>query len=162
MDLRGRLVASLASTVLLASLIAACSDSTDRDLSPDPASNEPTAGAGTSGPAVTGPNPPGIIPLADAPGTTATANGRTVEMGIGTHCWGQMCVDMIGPVTKDSLDATRGDIVEVALPEGTSPLRELSAVAFPATTFTTLDSGAKAWSAGAGGATLAPGGMGPG
>ena len=139
MTLRARFLALAGPIFVSAALVAGCSG--DSNAAPDT-----TSGA-------RGPNPPAGAPSGapsdDAPGTTATANRATVEMGIGTHCWTRMCVDMIGPVTKGTLTVARGDSVQVAVPQGTPPLNDVSASAFRATTSTDLDSGAQAWSHGA-------------
>ena len=85
-------------------------------------------------------------PAADAPpSTTASAGGRTVEMGIGTYCWTQSCVDKIGPITKGRLDVNRRDRVRVAVPAGTPPLREVNVTAFPAGVSQDLGNGETAW-----------------
>jgi hypothetical protein len=70
-------------------------------------------------------------------------------MGIGTHCWVSMCVDMVGPITKATLMVARGDPIEVAVPQGAQALRDVNAFAFRASTPTDLDSGAKVWPLGA-------------
>ena len=131
---------ALAGPILLsAALVAGCSGDSN-------AASDTTGGTKT-------PNPPAAAPSGapsdNAPGTTATANGVTVDMGIGTHCWVRMCVDMIGPITKDTLTVARGDIIEVAVPQGAPALRDVNAFAFRASTPTDLDSGAKAWPLGA-------------
>ena len=121
MALRARFLALAGPIFLSAALVAGCSG--DSNASPDTTSGtrapNPPAGA------------PSGLPSDDAPGTTATANGATVDMGIGTHCWIRMCVDMIGPVTKATLNVAHGDIIEVAVPSGAPALREVSAIAFP-------------------------------
>jgi hypothetical protein len=135
MAFRARLFALSGTIMLSAALVAGCSGDSN-------AASEATGGTRA-------PNPPAVAPSGaasdDAPGTTATANGVTVDMGIGTHCWVRMCVDMIGPITKDTLRVARGDIIEVAVPLGAPALRDVSAIAFRASTPTDLDSGAKAW-----------------
>jgi hypothetical protein len=139
MRLRARLLALIAPMLLSAALLGACSDSEGAEPGATGAPSEPTLPAGS------GANPPAGIPLADVPGTTATANGKTVEMGIGTYCWTSMCVDKTGAVTKGALDVSRGDIVEVAVPQGTPPLREISATAFQAGTPVNGDNGEQIW-----------------
>jgi len=135
MALRARLFALAGPILLSTALVAGCSG--DSNAAPDTTS------------ATRAPNPPAGahsgLPSDDAPGTTATANGATVDMGIGTHCWIRMCVDMIGPITKGTLKVAHGDIIEVAVPQGAPPLNDVSASAFPATSPTVLDSGANAW-----------------
>jgi hypothetical protein len=139
MTLRARFLAFAGPIFLSAALIAGCTG--DSKASPDTTNVENP------------PNPPSgmssSLPLDDVPGTTATANGATVDMGIGTHCWIRMCVDMIGPITKDTLTVASGDIIEVAVPQDTPALRDVNAFAFRASTPTDLDSGAKAWPLGA-------------
>jgi len=81
-------------------------DSTSEPISPAGSSNEP-------------------------PVTTAAAGGQPVEMGIGTYCWGNLCVDKIGPVTRGTLQIESGEQVVVAVPGGPA-LRTVNATAFPA------------------------------
>jgi len=139
MTLRARFLALAGPIFLSVALVAGCSG--DSNAAPDTSN------------ATRAPNPPAGapsgLPSDDAPGTTATANGATVDMGIGTHCWIRMCVDMIGPITKATLNVAHGDIIEVAVPQGAPALREVSAIAFRASTPTELDAGAKAWPLGA-------------
>jgi hypothetical protein len=66
-------------------------------------------------------------------------------MGIGTYCWGRVCVDKIGPITKGTLAVDRRDRVVVAVPPGTPPLREVSVTAFLAGQSQKLDNGDTAW-----------------
>lgn len=107
-------------------LLSACSDDTNAPAATP--TSEPIA-------TQTGASPPFAgIPGNDPPPMTATGGGKTVEMGIGTHCWTNRCVDMVGPVTKGSLEVARGETVVVALPQGTPPLTEVHASAFEATT----------------------------
>ena len=85
-------------------------------------------------------------PASDAPpSTTASAGGRTVEMGIGTYCWTRICVDALGPITKGRLDVSRRDRVIVAVPAGTPPLREVNVTAFPAGASQDFGKGETAW-----------------
>jgi hypothetical protein len=133
MTLPPRLFALIGPIFLTASLLSACSDSTGASNS---GPEQPTAGD-------SGANPP---PLADPPGTTATANAKTVEMGIGTYCWTTMCVDKIGPVTKGTLQVSPGDTITIAVPQGTPPLREVHASAYEAGTPALVDNGDEIWS----------------
>jgi hypothetical protein len=132
MSLHARLVGLVSFTALSLALLSACAGS-DTGARADDA---PGGGA----------SPPAGIPLADVPGTTATASGKTVEMGIGTYCWTQMCVDKIGPVSKGALDVSRGDLISVAIPQGAPPLREVHASAFAASSPTVSGGGEDVWS----------------
>jgi hypothetical protein len=129
--MRGVIAASLLLyLVAVAIFIAGCGS----DASPDtPAATEEVPAGGPA------------IPLDEPPGTTASAGGRSVEMGIGTYCWTRMCVDKIGPVTKATLSLARGDRVTVAVPSGTPNLREVSVTAFPAGASSDLGNGETAW-----------------
>jgi hypothetical protein len=79
------------------------------------------------------------------PDTTVSAGGRTVQMGIGTYCWTNMCVDKIGPITRASLMVSRGDRVVVAIPSGTTSLKDVNVTAFPAGASQDLGNGETAW-----------------
>lgn len=79
------------------------------------------------------------------PDTTASSGGETVEMGVGTYCWINLCVDKIGPITRGALLIAPGDEVMVAIPDGTPPLREVSVIAFPAAEPQELEDGDTAW-----------------
>ena len=61
--------------------------------------------------------PPGV----DPPGARLIAGGVATEGGIGTRCWGDSCVDMVGPVTNIdpiALDANGSFTIE--LDQGTA------------------------------------------
>ena len=90
------------------------------------------------------PSPPDVTTDAP-PGTTASSNGMTAEMGVGTYCWTNLCVDKIGPITRDILEIESADAVLVAIPNGTPPLREVSVIALPAIEPQPLDNGETAW-----------------
>jgi hypothetical protein len=79
------------------------------------------------------------------PGTTVSAGGRTVEMGVGSYCWTAMCVDKVGPITKGSLPVSHGDRVVVAIPGGAPPLTNVNVIAFPAGRSSDLGNGETAW-----------------
>jgi hypothetical protein len=66
-------------------------------------------------------------------------------MGVGTYCWTNLCVDKIGPITRDTLVIASGDEIGVKIPGGTPRLREVSVIAFPAAEPQQLDSGETAW-----------------
>ena len=78
------------------------------------------------------------------PATTASSGGATAEMGIGTFCWTNACVDYIGPITKGSLRVTNGAEVTVAVPAGLM-LTEVHASLWPATGAQTINTGDTAW-----------------
>ena len=81
----------------------------------------------------------------EPPGTTASSDGAEVEMGVGTYCWTNLCVDKIGPITRGSLTVTSGADVRVVIPAGTPPLREVTVLAFPAANPQQLNDGSTAW-----------------
>ena len=122
----------MVATLVVAITAGACSDSDGADSGPV------TVTPGLSSPAG--------IPLAQPPGTTASAAGRTVEMGIGTYCWTSMCVDKIGPVTRGTLQVSRGATVNVAIPQGAPPLTEVHASVFPAGAPVSSSGGEEVWS----------------
>ena len=133
MALRTYLIGLTAPALLVGALLTACSDSAS------------DAGAASPAPGSSA-NPPAGLPLATVPGTSATANGKTVEMGIGTYCWTQMCVDKIGPVTKGALDVSRGDVIQVAIPQGVPPLKQVNASAMVAGSPAASSNGEDIWS----------------
>jgi hypothetical protein len=138
MPLRTPLYAFIAPFLACAVILSACSD--DKGTPAATSTPEPIA-------TQTGASPPFAgIPGDDPPSTTATAGGKTVEMGVGTHCWTNRCVDMIGPVTKGTLQVARGETVVVALPQGTPALTEVHASAFEATTPAITNPGEEVWS----------------
>jgi hypothetical protein len=100
----------------------------------------PTTGTGASGPA-----PPGFPASDEPPATTASANGQTVETGLGTYCWTLMCVDKIGVPTKGTLTVSSGDTVSIAVPAAAPPLREAAANTFAAVDAQKLDDGSEIW-----------------
>jgi hypothetical protein len=66
-------------------------------------------------------------------------------MGLGTYCWTTLCVDKIGPITRDTLVIASGDEVVVVIPDGTPPLQQVSVIAFPAAESQDLEDGETAW-----------------
>ncbi len=70
-------------------------------------------------------------PTDEPPATTASFDGAEVEMGIGTYCWSNVCVEKIGPVTRGALTIAGGDEIVVAVPLGAA-LNSVNAIAFPA------------------------------
>ena len=106
--------------------------------------NTPDGSSGAPGSGGTGSAPP-MPDFEEPPVTTATANGETVETGIGTYCWTTMCVDKIGVPTKGSLTVSRGDIVTIEIPEDAPALREAGANVFEATEPQRLDDGSEIW-----------------
>lgn len=151
--------------VFLAFAVVACSDDDNGDREPAGATDASPTVAGeatdTSGgqaapidtPAdgssgSTGAGPSSAPPIPDfeqPPATTASANGATVEMGIGTYCWTVMCVDKIGVPTKGTLTVNRGDTVSIAVPSDAPALREAGATVFEATQAQPLDDGSEIW-----------------
>lgn len=103
----------------------------------------PTSGGG--GGSSSGPAPPGFPASDEPPSTTATANGQTVETGLGTYCWTLMCVDKIGVPTKGTLTVSSGDTVSFAVPAGAPPLRDAAANTFEARDAQQLDDGSEIW-----------------
>jgi hypothetical protein len=175
MSLRIRTLVALAGLGLMSAVFLGCSDDdSDDPASPgaEPpatatATPEASGGAGASGPGggvpttgtgsaggtganmgatgATGPNPPGFPASDEPPSTTASANGQTVETGLGTYCWTLMCVDKIGVPTKGALTVSSGDTVSFAIPQGAPPLREAAANTFPAANAQKLDDGSEIW-----------------
>jgi hypothetical protein len=88
-----------------------------------------------------------VVQPADAepPSTTASAGGTTVDMGIGSYCWSNACVDKIGPVTRGTLTIMSGDQVSVAFPDGAPALNSVSVSAYMAGQSTDLGGGQTAW-----------------
>ena len=105
-------------------------------------SPEPVATATAPNPTSEPISPSG--PSNEPPATTASAGGTAVEMGIGTYCWGNLCVDKIGSVTRGTLQIAAAEKIDVAIPGGAT-LRSFNATAFPAGDSTTLQNGDKAW-----------------
>jgi hypothetical protein len=139
MRIPNRILLGVVAIVLAPLLLLGCSE----DESPDQAETTPTliVEEETATPEANPPNPATDAP----PGTTVTAGGITVEMGVGTYCWTTMCVDMIGPITRDTLNIASGDEVVVAVPEDARALNEVSVEAFPAANPQVLDNGGTAW-----------------
>ena len=80
------------------------------------------------------------------PPATASAGGKSVEMGIGSYCWQTACVDMIGHITNGTLTVSRGARVSVAVPKGAGEVKEASVIALRAGGQPEkLDSGEDAW-----------------
>lgn len=158
-----RKIGRAAGALLLLVCVAACSSDDGESTGAtggSPGSASPTAtstppntpDAGSPG-TVTGspggsqtPFPPSDVPLSDEPpASTATANGVSVETGIGTYCWTRMCVDKIGVPTKGTLTVSRGDIVTIAVPPGIPTLREAAANTWQAVGAQQLDDGSTIW-----------------
>lgn len=78
------------------------------------------------------------------PISTASAGGMAVEMGIGTYCWSNLCVDKIGPVTRGTLEIASGDEIVVAVPAGPA-LSTAKVTAFLAGESMDLGNGEMAW-----------------
>jgi hypothetical protein len=137
--------------IALPLLVLGCDDDGDDDaIDPHTIVTVVTEGGGTpvvvlepTGPTVV-PSPPDLTTDVP-PGTTAAAGGSTVEMGVGTYCWTTMCVDKIGPITRDALSIASGDEVVVAVPDGVPVLNEVSVEAFPAANPQEFDNGDTAW-----------------
>src|SRR3989304_2718370 len=88
----------------------------------------------------------GGAPLPRPPAATASAGGKSVEMGVGSYCWQTACVDMIGHITHGTLSVARGARVSVAVPKGAGAVKEASVIALRAGGQPEkLDSGAEAW-----------------
>ena len=145
---------ALVACLLIAGFLAACSDddgvgengtgSTEGSQTPNSDTNL-TPESGTGGGQVPPPAPPGFPATDEPPVTTASANGQTVEMGIGTYCWTLLCVDKIGVPTRGTLSVAPGDTVTIAIPDDAPPLREASANVFVAANAQTLDDGSEIW-----------------
>src|SRR5690606_36091608 len=71
------------------------------------------------------PAEPGVLGMDGPPSTTASANGQSIETGIGTFCWTMLCVDKIGVPTRGVLVVSNGDVVIIGVPDGVPPLREV-------------------------------------
>jgi hypothetical protein len=146
MKTRKRALLGVVTVMALAMLVLGCSGE-EADGAPDPTSTD-AAGeiAPSAGPQDTATPPP--LPdfsASEPPGTTGTAGGVTVAMGIGTYCWTNLCVDKIGPITRDALEIAPGDAVVVVIPDDAPPLNEMSVIAFPAVEPQELDNGETAW-----------------
>jgi hypothetical protein len=149
------LVAVACLGLMTAGLLAACGGG-DSDAEPPARGDTPAAGAsatpggagvptsGTGGSGAT-PAPPGFPAADEPPATTASANGQSVETGLGTYCWTLMCVDKIGVPTRGTLTVAAGDTVSVAVPPGAPALREAAANSFAAVTPQPLDDGSEIW-----------------
>ena len=161
MSVRARSMLAIACLGLIAAaLLVACGDDDPDGATAPPgdtgangatATTEPAEGTSTStveaggGGTNTPPAPPSFPTSDEPPVTTASANGQSVEMSIGTYCWTRMCVDKIGVPTQAILTLAAGDTVSVAIPGGAPPLREASANAFEALTSMPLDGGGEIW-----------------
>jgi hypothetical protein len=66
-------------------------------------------------------------------------------MGIGSYCWGTLCVDKIGVATRGTLPVNSGDTIVVAVPQATSPLKDVGVSVFPAENGRPLDDGSTIW-----------------
>ena len=146
---------ALVACLLIAGFLAACSDddgelgengtgSTESTQTPN-GDNNLTPETSTGGVQEPPPAPPGFPATDEPPVTTASANGETAEMGIGTYCWTLLCVDKTGVPTRGTLSVAPGDTVTLAIPDDAPPLREASANVFEATNAQTLDDGSEIW-----------------
>ena len=138
-----RAVPAVVLALVLPLFILGCNDSGDE---PGPQTTVTVETNGDGSPTVE-PTSPGLPDFTtDAPpGTTATAGSSTVEMGIGTYCWITLCVDKIGPITRDTLTIASGDEVVVAVPEDSPTLNEVSVEAFLAANPQEFDNGDTVW-----------------
>jgi hypothetical protein len=108
--------------------------------------SQPSAPVSTgSGGGSTSPAPPSFPASDEPPLTTASADGQSVEMGLGTYCWTLMCVDKIGVPTRGTLTVSPGDTISVAVPAGAPALREAVANTFTAGAPQILDDGSEIW-----------------
>jgi hypothetical protein len=152
-----RIAVAVAGLIAVSALVVGCSDD---DSDAEGATATPTAireagetpgqgiGAGetpATGTGSTPPGPPSFPTEADPPGTTASANGESVEAGIGTYCWTLMCVDKIGVPTEGTLKVSTGDTVSVAIPDDAPALKSASAAVFEAVNPQPLDDGSEIW-----------------
>jgi hypothetical protein len=164
MSLRIRTLVALAGLGLISGILIGCSDD---DSGEDPSSSVDTpvtagvtpeapggtgsagSGAGgglpTAGTSGAGGAPPAFPASDEPPATTASANGQTVETGLGTYCWTLMCVDKIGVPTRGTLTVSSGDTVSFAVPPAAPPLREAGANTFAAVDPQKLDDGSEIW-----------------
>jgi hypothetical protein len=140
-------------SLLTAAVVLACSDDGGEDGanggatvsdSASPTSTPANETPGSAGSATT-PEPPSAPASDEPPVTTASANGQTVETGIGTYCWTLLCVDKIGVPTKGALTVSAGDTVSVAIPDAAPAPREASANVFEAVDAQALDDGSEIW-----------------
>ncbi|HEU0072818.1 MAG TPA: hypothetical protein VFS30_02315 [Dehalococcoidia bacterium] len=150
MQIRNRALIGVVAVVLLSLLAVGCGDNEDPNSDPEPVLTRVVEGetepvVETVGPTVV-PSAPDLT-SDGPPDTTASSGGMTVEMGVGTYCWTRLCVDKIGPITRDTLKVTPGDEISVEIPDGTPRLREVSVIAFPAAEPQQLDNGETAWRA---------------
>jgi len=114
-------------------LVSACGGDDGDEPSPPGSGGEVVSGGGGD----TLPRPPPA---------TASAGGKSVEMGIGSYCWQTACVDMIGHITHGTLSVARGARVSVAVPKGAGEVKEASVIALRAGGQPEkLDSGEEAW-----------------
>lgn len=92
-------------------LLLACSgDSSPTVPRDDDASGrEPDPGSGDTG-------DPADDPV---PGASLGASAGTVAGGVGTRCWGRLCIDYIGPITNDEpVELSRGERLELTFEAG--------------------------------------------
>jgi hypothetical protein len=115
---------------LVIGLVACSSSSADeeeQDVVPTVPAEEPGGGGG-------GASPPFVAP----PIVLASADGSSIEMGIGTYCWGGqgqpgLCVDKIGFITKTTpLTVASGGTIVVEHP-GTGDFSSVAVTAITAT-----------------------------
>jgi hypothetical protein len=111
---RVRLFALAASALIAVAASAACSDAGD---STPGSPTTPTAVTATATATSDSPRGPAIVDPPEA--TLRTAGGRSVVAGVGTRCWGNVCLDAVGPVTNvDPFPLTRGEAVTLSFAAG--------------------------------------------
>jgi hypothetical protein len=148
-QIRNRALIGALVVIVASALVIACGDDSDDDpeavttIATMVSEGEQTPAVEPAGPTAE-PSPPDLTTDAP-PDTTASSGETTVEMGIGTYCWTNLCVDKIGPITRDLLTIVTGDEVIIEIPSGTPPLREVSVIAFRAAEPQELDNGETAW-----------------
>lgn len=148
MQIRKRALIGVVAVVLMSLTAVGCSDNEGTSGNAEPVLTRTVEGQTEPVIETVGPTAvPGSPDLTSGgpPDTTASSGGTTVEMGTGTYCWTNLCVDMIGPITRETLTIASGDEVIVEVPAGTPPLREVSVIAFPAAEKQILDNGDTAW-----------------
>jgi hypothetical protein len=148
MQIRTRALIGAVVVLWLLLLAVGCGDNKDTNIDSEPILTRVVEGetepvVESAGPTVVS-NAPDLT-SDGPPDTTAFSGGTTVEMGVGTYCWTRLCVDKIGPITRDTLTIASGDEISVEVPDGTPSLREVSVIAFPAAEPQQLDNGETAW-----------------
>ncbi len=81
------------------------------------------------------------------PQATATSGGTGVALGIGSYCWGSVCVDSVGVVVRPpALSVARGATVRVANPAPGVQIKDANVQAWPQTGQPLVSSGGEeAW-----------------